>query len=664
MIFRDTLFFSLVLFAFLVPVGRAAPAESPVDVLSYEIDATINADHIESTVTLNALAARKVKKLHLQLAGAIDIQTCRIDEQEIPFERSGWDLDLDLGKAGVSKGPFSIVFELKGKPYVKFSQKRGGYVRSNVCAEHAYIRSQYAWYPRVADDMATYEIILKARKDWIVHTAGNLTDKKEEGGLAIWRFEHAVPDRRIGLAAGGYVEVKRSSKKGMDLKAIVFPGHEAGGKNLLAYVERAIDFFTKLYGPIEGQSFTLVEMPAPFGRGSGYGETGYVLIGTGAFEDGGGSFWGESLVAHEVSHSWWGHEVRFEHFASEMFATYATHRYMEMSQGRESARAERKEFTRRVVATANRGQVPLGEIRDWGAKMDPAVYRAHAYEKGAMILHTLEKEMGRKEFDAAAARFLDTYRGETIDYDVVRKKLAPTKWKWIFTQWGEPGIPRIRAEYESKKSGSSYTVKGTIFQEGTKKPFKMTVAISLRADDQIQTETIEVKKNKTSFKLSCPFDPQELIVDPDSHLLCEVSGKVDIEELKKTVFEVANNPKMAESDTLQKTVKDIRKILGADKNVSSAFRTALGRCLFRLGELDAAKKEFEVALKGGAGGPFHQCWIYLRLGCIADLEKERSEARKCYEKVLTFSDAKNHDYQKKLASRFLEKPYRGHKVDG
>lgn len=657
-------FLSAVLFLLVAPVGIALPADDAVDVLSYRIDATINADDIDSVVTLNALAAKAIKKLHLELAGAIDIKACRIDDQDIPFERSGWDLDLDLGRAGVSKGAFSIVFELKGTPYVKFSQKRGGFVRTNVCAEHAYIRSQYAWYPRVADDMATFETNLRARSDWLVHTAGKLTEKKEDGDQILWRFALTVPDRRIGLVAGEYVEVQNPSNAGMSLRAMVFTDHESGGKALLKYAERALDFFTKLYGPVEGQSFTLVEMPAPFGSGSGYGETGYVLIGTGAFENGGGSFFGESLVAHEVSHTWWGHEVRFKHFASEMFATYATHRYMEMSQGKETAREERKEFTQRVLATARKGQVPLDEIRNWGAKMDPGIYRAHAYEKGAMILHIVEYEMSRKEFDSAVVRFLDEHRDETVDYEVVRKKLLPTKWKWIFSQWGEPGIPRVWAEYESKKSGSSYAVKGTVFQEGTKKPFKMTVDISLRANDEVHVETIAIKKNKTTFKLSCPFDPVELVIDPEYHLLCEVSGKVDIEVLKKTIWEVANNPKMADSDTLLKTAEDIRKIIAAEKDVSSAYHTALGRCLFRLGQFNEAKEEFEIALKGGAGGPFHQCWIYLRLGCIADLEKDRSEAQKCYKKILTYPDAKNHDYQKKLASRFLETPYRGHKVDG
>ncbi len=654
-----------VVFAILAAAGLAAAAPADkVDVLSYKIDASIEADRIVSTVVLTIHSKSSVRKLELELAGAMKIESCRLNEIDVPFERAGWDLELDFSGVGAPKGEFSVVFDLEGKPYVKFSKKRGGFVRTNVCAEHAYIRSQYAWYPRREHDSARYDTSLEVRKDWMVRTAGNLEEKRDKNGRMLWRYVLDEPDRGIGLAAGDYVEVEHETKGGMTLDAMVFPGHEGGGRALLAVADRAIDFYSSLYGPIAKGRYTLVEVPAPFGRGSGYGEIGYALVGAGAFEEEGSASFAESLVAHEVCHTWWGHEVRFRHFASESFATYATNRYMEMAKGKEIAREERWKFVNKIVSTIPVGEIPLDEIRDWGGKLNPSVYRSHAYEKGAMLLHILESEMTRKAFDASVRKFFEKHRGSLIDFNVVRKDLVPSKWKWIINQWAEPGIPQIREEHETKKSGSSYAVKGTLFQEGTEKPFKMTVCLRAVKGERTFDHKVVLKKGKASFRFTCPFEPEEIVIDPGCDIICRAAGLEDTETLKKNIWDVVSNPGMGDKNALKRTINNIRKLISAGIEHESSYHTAMGRCFFRMNDFDEAKKEFEIALKGGGGGPFHRTWIYLRLGCIADVEKKRSDAETYYNKVLAFPDKPNHEFQKELANRFLEKPYKGYEKDG
>ena len=623
----------LALLCAMVCVARAG---ENVDVLSYKIDATIHDDRLRCSVTLAAVARRPVRKLTLALAPTMKIESCKSGGKDLPFDRNGWDLVVE---PGLPAGEFALVFEVAGRPYNRF--QRGGFVRTNVCPDHAYVRSQYAWYPRRSDDPARYATTLTARADWRVLSAGVQKDTKHMDGRAVWRFEQEAPIRAIGLVAGDYAVVEDGS-----FSAMVAPGHEERGRALLKVASEAFAYYGGLYGAVALPGYTVVEMPAAFGKGSGYGEAGYVLVGAGAFDA--DTPWAGPLVAHEVSHTWWGHEVGFRHFASEMFATYATHRYVEHAEGEQAARAERSRFVARVLKAA---PVPLDGIRNWGSGMDASVYRAHAYEKGAMLLHILSTEMGREALDAALQKLLARHRGKVIDYATVRTELGGSRWRWVFDQWGNPGIPRIREEHRVKKSGSSYVVKGHVFQEGTRRPFRMTVALRAVAGKDAVDHRVQVKKARTAFRFSCPFPPEEIVVDPSCDLVCELdAGNVD------QAFKAATNPQLDDKAVLERTIADLRRILRAGAAKESECRAAIGRCLFRLRRFDEAKTALEAAIGMRDSGPFWRSWIHLRLGCIADVEKDRARATDHYGKVV--AERRGSGYARRLAERFSESPFR------
>lgn len=644
-----------------------APAATEVDALSYKIDVHIMSERISEKVELTATSKRPVRKLEISLASSVEIQSCTLNGADVPFEHAGWEVELDLAKAGAPKDEFTLVFELEGKPH---NFQRNRFLRTVISPEHAYIRSQYAWYPRIHDDPALYETLIKLRKDWKVRTAGDVADIQEEGDDKVWRFVLAKPCRAIGFAAGEYEIVERVAEGGIAIDALCFPGDEQGAKRLLETVAQAIKFYTSLFGPMSEKRFTLVEMPAEFGEYSGYGMTGYCLVGSGSFQKGGG----DSLVAHEVSHTWWGREVGFTNFANEMLATYSTNRYLERYLGKDAAREERQRFRKNVSTVVNtRGGVALKSIQGWGGPLDPGLYSPHAYDKAAMVLHALEMEMGRKAFDTALKEFFQKYRDQLVDYEIVAKELGGSKYKWLFEQWGSPAIPSLQVEYDLKKSGSSYKIKGTLLQEGTKKPFRMGITLRAAAGDKSQDVDVKVKKSKTSFKLTCPFEPDDIIIDPDCHYIFSEAGAQDIALLVDRAFGVSNSPADGDEDRLLQAIQDFKKIIKAveaekesNKQPSaklSQCHAAMGRCLFRMGKLDEAKEKLEFAINMRDSGPFWRQWIYLRLGNIADMKKKRSEALKYYEMVV---DIKRNGSQKaaQLASDFLKRPYKSYKRDG
>lgn len=647
----------------MLALALSPPAWSEeVDVVSYTIDAVIEDERIVETVEMAVSSRKAVRELELQLASSVELRSCTWDGKDVPFQRSNWDLTLDLRAAGSPQGEFTIRFELDGQPH-NFQRKK--FLRTVISPEHAHIRSQYAWYPRRVDDMARYDTRLSVRKDWVARTAGDLQGTEESGDRVVWHYRLEKPTQDIGLAAGPYSSVERSTESGLELNALVFEGHEEGAKILLDVAEQSIGFFTSLFGPMSEGHFTLVEMPPAFGAGSGYGETGYALIGSGAFENAADAPWAKSLIVHEVSHTWWGREVAFSDFGSEMLATYSTMRFNEAFGGADTARDERKKFVKRVGSTAARtGLMSLDAIEGFGGGADPAVYSVCAYDKAALLLHALELERGRGAFDQALGELFETSRDQTLSYAEVKKRLPDSRSKWVFAQWAKGEIPEVSVESKVTKSGASYSIKGTLLQEGTTKPFRMQITLRATSGDQFVDHVVKVKQAQTTFKFKCDFEPEALLIDPEFHYAIAQANDVDIEALTPAIFRVANNPKEADPAALRQTVDDARRVIASGQADEAVYHTAIGRCRFRLGEFEEARKEFDLAMKGGAGGPFHRAWIELRRGCMADVEKDRKMAKIQYEKVLAFSDSSSHDFQKKLARRFLEKAYRGHEVDG
>ena len=633
------------------------------DVISYTIDASIQDERIVGTVEIAVSAPRALSEFGLVLASSVEIRSCQLDGRDVPFERSNWDLELDLKAGGSPKGEFTLRFELDGKPY---NNQRNKFVRTVISPEHSYIRSQYAWYPRRADDAALYDTRLSVKSGWVARTAGDLQGTEEHDGRVTWHYTLTKPTRSIGLAAGEYVSVKRETDNtGLELNALVFEGHRKGAEALLDVAAESIGFFTSLLGPMSERHFTLVEMPPAFGASSGYGETGYALIGSGAFENTSDASWAPSLITHEVSHTWWGREVGFSNFANEMLATYSTVRFNEQFHGEDAARLERKRFVARACSTANEsGLLALDSIVGFGGGADPAAYSACAYGKAAMLLHALELEVGRKPFDTALKKLYEENRGQVIAYADVKKALQGTRHKWVFTQWERDEIPELSVDYETIRSGSSTSVKGTLLQQGTARPFRMDVLLRATAGDRSADHVVKVKKSETSFKFKCDFEPDTLVIDPDSHFVTARVRLANLEALTTSIFAVANSPSSADPEALRRTIKDAHTVIASGQKEEAVYHTAIGRCLFRLGELDEARDEFKTALEGGAGGPFHRAWVHLRLGCVADLKKDRASAKAYYEKVLASSNASNHAAQKERAQRFLENAYRGYEVDG
>jgi aminopeptidase N len=640
-----------------------------VDVRHYTLEVDLGPESLTERVVIEADCERGVKSWTLGLGGGLEVSAVRAGEREVPFERSGPDLRLDLSDvdAAAKGGELVLELEVSGRPFNRFNDGGQDVVRTTVSEDITYIRSQYFWHPRAADDFATYAITVHARADWLVRTSGTELGRAESEGRRTWRFETRGPVADVGLAAGPWVELTSKAKGGFTVDAFVFPGHEQGAEYLLDVARRAGEHFTTRFGAIDQDRFTLVEMPAAFGEHSGYSEPGYFLIGGGTFEMAMSGVGGEELVAHEAAHNWWGGAVTFTNFASESLASWASLGFVGDELGEASARLTRARAVKNVVAAATDGkEVAFADIAPWGSGMDGRTYRVHAYDKGMMLLAMLEDTLGRKALDKSLARFLDEHRGTLVGYADLRAALAKAgrKASGVIEPFEVPGLPALELEYDTKAAGSKHKISGELVRtdDGPSIPLEVTILAVCEGGEAEQI--VKLNGRRAKFRLTLAAAPDALIIDPGYRVLAARSSvtKVDADAVIKAAFAVANSPSNGDRTDCERTIESLRRLLRVGAGTSEGLcHTGIGRCLFRLESFDDARTEFAAALRLGGGGPFHRSWIQLRLGCMADLDGDREAALEHYARA---QDKGASDASAQRAARFAETPYRGYAQDG
>lgn len=639
----------------------AVAGEHGIDVEHCDLDAELLERSLRVKAELRARTEQLPKRWELTLADTMKVRSVTIGANAVPFTTGKHNLVLELAKLERKiESPFLVTVTLEGAPYNQFAPQRGGFVRTALTKDIAYVRSQYPWYPRNGDDAATYRVRVRAPEGWQVCTAGRETAREPRGEGVAWTFEQARPCRRVGLVAARYQRIEARAAGVPLLDALVPAGENQGVERLLEVMRRSFAHYGGRLGPLERPRLTLVKMPEAYGPTSGYCEDGYILVGKRPFEQEEDA----ALVAHEVGHTWWAHEVAFTDFAAELLTSYVTLGFVEADLGGAAALRRRRDALHAVVSCSEAGKaVSMLDLRGFGGDHDPMTYQAHAYAKGMMMLVMLEDLLGREKLDAILADIVAANRGEVYDYRKLRDDLMKgggASVRRTLMQCEEPDLPALEVAYKARKG----RVKGTLTQSGTRRPFQLNVTVRALCGDRHADATVQLRGRKAAFSLKVPAEPDAVVIDPECRLLAKRinAGVLDPDEARSKAFrEVVNNPGLADRAALEATIATLRKLVAAGQgSFEGQCYTGIGRCLFRLGKLDDADEALEKALQEGVS-PFHRQWTYLRLGCIADLRKRRSEAEEHYRKAVAIRPGA---FTAGKARRFLERPYRGYAKDG
>jgi len=297
----------------------------------------------------------------------------------------------------------------------------------------------------------TYEAKVNVPEGYLaLMSAENPTAKNKEN-LYTFRNPNPIPAYLMALAAGDIEFESVGPRTGVYAEPVMLKRsvYEFGE------MEQMLVAAEKLYGPYAWGRYDVLVLPPSFPFGGM--ENPMLTFATPTVIAGDRSL--TALIAHELAHSWSGNLVTNatwnDFWLNEGFTVYFERRIMESIQGRSYADMLTSlgygDVTYTMSDLKETGDYDLTKLKLSLDDRDPDDgMNDVAYEKGYLLLITIENAVGREKFDAFLKAYFDTFRFRSVTTEqfiaYLREKLLPAgseadkkvqPEKWIY----EPGFP-------------------------------------------------------------------------------------------------------------------------------------------------------------------------------------------------------------------------------
>lgn len=279
-----------------------------------------------------------------------------------------------------------------------------------------------------------------------VMSATNPTERVADGVYS-FRMAQPIPAYLLALAVGDFAFQGTGPRTGVYAE----PSSLAAAAWEFAELEQMVEAAEELYGPYRWDRYDLLLLPPSFPFGGM--ENPRLTFVTPTIITGDRSL--TSLVAHELAHSWSGNLVTNatwnDFWLNEGFTVYFERRIMERLYGHDYAAMLQKLGTDGLHHTA--AMLPAEDTRLkldlTGRDPDDGVTEI-AYEKGELLLLTIEAVIGRPRMDQFIREYFDRHAFQSMDTErfltYVHQQLEPDfpdlAARVRFQEWiYQPGIP-------------------------------------------------------------------------------------------------------------------------------------------------------------------------------------------------------------------------------
>ncbi len=266
-----------------------------------------------------------------------------------------------------------------------------------------------SWFPcnDRPDDKATYRLVLSTSRDYHVAVAGELVDRSTRGSTTTWTYAQDAPMATyLATVQIGRYEVIDQAGAPVPVR-VVAPADrpEKGFEAAFGMQPQMLGFFAETFGDYPFASYTAVitdddlEIPLE--------SQGLSTFGRNFMRD---DWECIRLVAHELSHQWWGNSVTLGHWRDiwlhEGFACYSEWLWSEriglMTVG------ERAEVHHERVRTDDGDELLLG---DPGPDL---MFDDRVYKRGALTLHALRCRVGDARFFEVLRTWCEEQQHRTV----------------------------------------------------------------------------------------------------------------------------------------------------------------------------------------------------------------------------------------------------------
>ena len=416
------------------------------DVLSYDI--TMNIDETNSFVSGAVIAVVEAEETiteiiyELEAMTVIDVQ---LNGSTANYTYDGSLITIQLGTVNMGE-QFTTEVVYSGNPI--WNGLGMYFSNSHVFTISDPNASRY-WWPCYDHpwDKAITDLHITVRDDWMAACNGirtSIMDNYDGTMTHNWEGSNPMATYLVSIVAQNYVELY-DSYSGIPIQNFVSPSVVPNATEDFSNLPFMMEVYTGLFGdyPFEKYGNAVTNFAT-------YSAMEHQTMTTLGSQNINGNHGGEMVIAHELSHQWYGDCLTCltwkDIWLSEGFATYSEALYMEAWQGFEA-------MVDYVYTSIQQYYL------SWGGSSPQTVYdpapnayfTPATYEKPASVLHMLRLKTGDDVFFQIMQEYYLVYHNGNVitdDFQDVCESVSGMDLDQFFLQWiYQPGLPSIQYTY-------------------------------------------------------------------------------------------------------------------------------------------------------------------------------------------------------------------------
>ena len=369
-------------------------------------------------------------------------------------------------------------------------------------------------------DKALVDWNISIRSDWLVAANGirtGITDNGDGTHTHHWVSSYPIATYVMGFAAAPYIEFAQQAGD-LFIQNFVMPGQLNNAQVDFANVPDMIDFFSSLYGPYPFEKYG--HMVVPMTTYAAMEHQTMTTFGA-AYLTGDQNY--ESIVAHELTHQWYGNLVTpitmREVWLKESFATYSEFLWEAHHEGWQAGCDYLRDHIQQYYISWENNNGPQ-TIFDPEYNM---MFAPPTYEKSASVLHMLRLKLGNDAFFNFIRSIITAFPGgniNTAEFIDLAEQAGGMDLSQFFQQWiYSPGIPDASFTVLHNDSGQAKVIGTTTSPTSTLFDIDVPIGIpgSAVADSLVIRATPE--GYTTYFPIALSDDVGTIRIDPNHWVL-------------------------------------------------------------------------------------------------------------------------------------------------
>ncbi|MEN2282269.1 M1 family aminopeptidase [Algoriphagus sp. SE2] len=377
-------------------------------------------------------------------------------------------------------------------------------------------------------DKATSEFIVIAPNHYQVVSNGLMLEETDLGNgkrLTHWKQSIPIASWLYVLGVAEFAVQHVDDFEGKAIQTWVYrQDRDAGFYDFAEPTKKALEYYSDYIGPFSYEKLANIQSNSVSG---GMEAASAILYSENSVVGDRNERW-RNVVIHEIAHQWFGNAVTEydwdDVWLSEGFATYFTSLFIEHEYGHDAFMRQMASSKERVLSFNEKN--PDYRIVHDNLEDMSQVTTGQTYQKGSWILHMLRGVVGTENFWKGIRNYYTKYQNlnsTTTDFRIEMEAASGMNLERFFDQWlYKSGALKIYGDWGYNKKSQELRI--TLDQvQKDRSLFEMPIQVAIYEPGKSAPtiETVIIKSQSDSFTFSLDYEPERIILDPESWVLME-----------------------------------------------------------------------------------------------------------------------------------------------